>query len=242
MPNPKILIIEDEKSLLDVLRYNFEREGFEVLTADDGQQGLQKANSVLPDLILLDLMLPVIEGLEVCRRLRADSRTKQIPILMLTARGQEIDEIVGFQMGADDYVTKPYKIKPLVQRVKALLRRTQQSDADQDVVVLHGLEIDRWRHRATVDGRELILTPTEFRLLWSLARQPGRAFSRHELMDASMGADVASLERTIDVHVKSLRAKLGDKHHLIETVRGIGYRMREKSAGSGETAEASAED
>lgn len=230
MTKPTVLIIEDEKTLVEILSYNLDKEGFEVLTATDGQQGLQRAQACLPDLILLDLMLPVIEGLEVCRRLRADATTRQIPVLMLTARGQEIDEIVGFQMGADDYVAKPFKIKPLVQRIKALLRRSQTPDIGQDVVAVHGLEIDRWRHRATMGGRELQLTRTEFRLLWSLARQPGRAFSRHELMDASMGADVASLERTIDVHVKSLRQKLDERSDLIETVRGVGYRFREKIA------------
>lgn len=228
MTKTSILIIEDEKSLVEILKYNLEREGFEVFTADDGRQGLQRAQASLPDLIVLDLMLPVIEGLEVCRRLRSDARTRKLPILMLTARGEEVDEVVGFQMGADDYVTKPFKVKPLVQRIKALLRRLQQSEAEQDNVLVHGLEIDRWRHRAVIDGRELQLTPTEFRLLWSLARQPGRAFSRNELMDAGIGADAASLERTIDVHVKSLRQKLAERSELIETVRGVGYRFRDR--------------
>jgi len=229
MPKPTILIIEDERSLVDVLTYNLKKEGFEALAATDGQEGLRRAQTTLPDLIVLDLMLPVIEGLEVCRQLRSGARTKDIPILMLTARSEEVDEIVGFQMGADDYVTKPFKIKPLIQRIKALLRRKQAIDAPGDVMSSHGIEIDRAQHRASVDGQELRLTPTEFRLLWSLLRQPGRAFSRQELMESAMGDDALVLERTIDVHIKSLRQKLGAHAERIETVRGVGYRFREES-------------
>jgi len=229
MPKPTILIIEDERSLVDVLTYNLKKEGFEALAATDGQEGLRRAQTTLPDLIVLDLMLPVIEGLEVCRQLRSGARTKDIPILMLTARSEEVDEIVGFQMGADDYVTKPFKIKPLIQRIKALLRRKQSVDAPGDVISSNGIEIDRAQHRASVDGQELRLTPTEFRLLWSLLRQPGRAFSRQELMESAMGDDALVLERTIDVHIKSLRQKLGAHSERIETVRGVGYRFREES-------------
>ncbi|MGQ0633068.1 MAG: response regulator [Planctomycetaceae bacterium] len=227
MTRRTILIIEDERSLVDVLSYNLKKEGYEVLAASDGQEGLRRAQTTLPDLIVLDLMLPVIEGLEVCRQLRSGARTKDIPILMLTARSEEVDEIVGFQMGADDYVTKPFKIKPLVQRIKALLRRKQAPDAGGDLISSHGIEIDRTQHRALVDGQELKLTPTEFRLLWGLVRQPGRAFSRQELMEAAMGDDALVLERTIDVHIKSLRQKLGEHSERIETVRGVGYRFRE---------------
>jgi two-component system, OmpR family, phosphate regulon response regulator PhoB len=148
---------------------------------------------------------------------------------MLTARSEEIDEVVGFQMGADDYVTKPFKLKPLIQRIKALLRRKQSGESDvRDTAAAQGIEIDRRQHRAILDGIELKLTPTEFRLLWTLVRQPGRAFSRQELMEAGMGDDALVLERTVDVHIKSLRQKLGDKGDLIETVRGVGYRFREE--------------
>jgi two-component system phosphate regulon response regulator PhoB len=229
MSKPTILIIEDERSLIDVLTYNLEKEGFEVQSATDGQAGLRRAQSTLPDLVILDLMLPVIEGLEVCRQLRSGGRTRDVPILMLTARSEEVDEIVGFQMGADDYVTKPFKTKALVQRVKALLRRKQTAEAAVDSVNLQGIEIDRTQHRAFLEGVELRLTPTEFKLLWALIRQPGRAFNRLELLEACMGDDAIVLERTIDVHVKSLRQKLGDKADLIETVRGVGYRFREES-------------
>lgn len=229
MSKQSILIIEDERSLVDVLTYNFQREGFEVHSAADGQEGLRRAQAILPDLVILDLMLPVIEGLEVCRQLRGGARTKEIPILMLTARSEEVDEVVGFQLGADDYVTKPFKVKPLIQRVKALLRRKQTPESPHDTVALQGIEIDRAQHRALLDGTELKLTPTEFKLLWAVIRQPGRAFNRLELMEACMGDDAIVLERTIDVHIKSLRQKLGDRAGLIETVRGVGYRFREQT-------------
>ena len=227
MSKQTILIIEDERALVEVLTYNLRKEGFDVHSATDGQDGLRRAQTTLPDLIVLDLMLPVIEGLEVCRVLKSGVRTRDIPLLMLTARSEEVDEIVGFQMGADDYVTKPFKIKPLIQRIKALLRRKKTATSEGDVVSAGGIEIDRAQHRAIVDGGELNLTPTEFRLLWALVRQPGRAFSRHELMEAAMGDDALVLERTIDVHVKSLRQKLNSRAEQIETVRGVGYRFRE---------------
>jgi two-component system phosphate regulon response regulator PhoB len=227
MSKQTILIIEDERALVEVLTYNLRKEGFDIHSATDGQDGLRRAQTTLPDLIVLDLMLPVIEGLEVCRVLKSGVRTRDIPLLMLTARSEEVDEIVGFQMGADDYVTKPFKIKPLIQRIKALLRRKKTATSEGDVVAAGGIEIDRAQHRAIVDGHELNLTPTEFRLLWALVRQPGRAFSRHELMETAMGDDALVLERTIDVHVKSLRQKLGGRADQIETVRGVGYRFRE---------------
>lgn len=227
MSKQTILIIEDERALVEVLTYNLKKEGYEVQSATDGQDGLRRAQTTLPDLIVLDLMLPVIEGLEVCRVLKSGTRTRDIPLIMLTARSEEVDEIVGFQMGADDYVTKPFKIKPLIQRIKALLRRRKSPSAEADIVAAGGIEIDRAQHRAVADGEELNLTPTEFKLLWVLVRQPGRAFSRHELMESAMGDDALVLERTIDVHVKSLRQKLGTHADQIETVRGVGYRFKE---------------
>lgn len=224
MPRETILIVEDEQSLVDVLTYNLTREGYEVEVALDGRDGLQRARTLLPDLVVLDLMLPLIDGMEVCRRLRADTTTQHIRILILTARADEIDEIVGFHMGADDYVVKPFKLKPLIQRIKALLRRPSLGLMEADVVERDGLDIDRLNHRAVLDGNQLDLTPTEFRLLWTLLRQPGRTFSRMDLLDASRGSDANSMERTIDVHVRSLRQKLGDRAELIQTVRGVGYR------------------
>lgn len=224
---PRVLIIEDERGLTEVLVYNLDREGYETVVAYDGQEGLRKAQTLLPDLILLDLMLPGVGGLEVCRQLKAGDRTRDIPIVMLTAKAEEIDQVVGFQMGADDYVTKPFSVKVLMQRIKALQRRRETTPEATATVEHLGVRIDRLRHRAFVGEEELTLTPTEFRLLECLLRQPGRAFSRHQLMDAAIGETIV-LERTIDVHIKTLRKKLG-RSDLIETVRGVGYRFREKS-------------
>jgi two-component system phosphate regulon response regulator PhoB len=229
MAKTKILVIEDERSLVEILSYNLTREGFEVLTAYDGQDGLRQAQVKLPDLVVLDLMLPVKGGLEVCRELRMGTRTRDIPIIMLTAKAEESDQLIGFATGADDYVTKPYSTKVLIQRIKKELRRRQGGDeaSSGSVYTCQGVVVDRHRHRALSNNEELTLTPTEFRLLETLLRQPGRAFNRHELMDAAIGEDAVVLERTIDVHVKSLRKKLGDAADLIETVRGVGYRFRE---------------
>jgi two-component system phosphate regulon response regulator PhoB len=209
-----------------VLRYNLEREGYDVVVAHDGQEGLRKAQTLLPDLIILDLMLPGLGGLDVCRELRAGERTRDTPILILTARAEETDQVVGFSLGADDYVTKPFSIKVLLQRVKVLQRRAEGGPDPADVIEHLGVRIDRVRHRAFAEGRELDLTPTEFRLLECLLRQPGRVFSRPQLIDAAIGEGAIVEERTIDVHVKTLRRKLGTPD-LIETVRGVGYRFRE---------------
>jgi two-component system phosphate regulon response regulator PhoB len=228
-PRSRVLVIEDERALTEVLSYNLQREGYETIVAHDGQEGLRKAQTLLPDLILLDLMLPVMSGLEVCRELKAGERTRDIPIIMLTAKTEETDQVVGFSLGADDYVTKPFGVKALMARIKALQRRRDAANDPSAVVEHLGVRIDRVRHRAFVDGKELSLTPTEFRLLECLLRQPGRAFSRHQLMDAAIGEGQIVLERTIDVHIKTLRKKVGDAD-LIETVRGVGYRFREGAA------------
>ena len=226
MTQQTILIVEDERSIADALAYSLKKDGFEVLTSTDGQDGLRRAQVVIPDLIVLDLMLPVLDGLEVCKRLRADSRTQGIRILMLTAKSEEVDEIVGFSLGADDYVTKPFKIKPLISRIKALLRRDASSENSNLTVMSRGICVDQANHRVTVDDQELILTPTEFNILWTLIRQIGRPFSRNELIDTCRGEDANALERTIDVHIRSLRQKLAEHADLIETVRGVGYRFR----------------
>jgi two-component system, OmpR family, phosphate regulon response regulator PhoB len=227
MAAPRILIIEDERALTDVLAYNLQREGYEPIAVHDGQEGLRKAQTLLPDLIILDLMLPSLSGLEICRELRAGERTRDIPIVMLTAKAEETDQVVGFSLGADDYVTKPFSVKVLLQRIKALQRRLEGGADSSDVVEHLGVKIDRVRHQAWVDGEQLDLTPTEFRLLECLLRQPGRAFSRPQLMDAAIGEGAVVLERTIDVHIKTLRRKLGRASDFIETVRGVGYRFRE---------------
>ncbi len=225
----RVLIIEDERDLTDVLSYNLQREGFETLVAHDGHEGLRKAQTLLPDLILLDLMLPGMSGEAICRELRAGERTREIPIVILSAKSEETDQVVGYSLGADDYVCKPFSVKVLLQKIKALQRRQSASKDPIEVVEVLGVKIDRVRHRAFADGRELDLTPTEFRLLECLLRQPGRAFTRHQLMDAAIGEGAIVLERTIDVHIKTLRRKLGDTD-LIETVRGVGYRFREQTS------------
>ena len=225
-PRMRILIIEDERGLTEVLEYNLKREGYDTIVAYDGQEGLRKAQTLLPDLILLDLMLPGLSGFDVCRELRGGDRTRDIPIIILSAKAEETDQVVGFTLGADDYVTKPFSIKVLLQRIKALQRRAEGGSDPVDVVEHLDVRIDRVRHRAYAAGRELDLTPTEFRLLECMVRQPGRAFTRHQLMDAAIGEGAIVLERTIDVHIKTLRKKLGESD-LIETVRGVGYRFRE---------------
>lgn len=228
MTRQTVLIVEDEQSIADVLSYNIEREGFRVLYERHGRDALARARRDPPDLVVLDLMLPGIDGLQICRELRSDPRTADVRILMLTARSDETDEIVGFNMGADDYVTKPFAVKPLMHRIKALLRRGEDRTDRRDRIALHGLEMDRIQHSVSCDGRELDLTPTEFRLLFTLASQPGRPFSRHDLLDTARGEDANALERTIDVHVRSLRKKLEPRDDLIETVRSVGYRFRRK--------------
>ena len=235
MPQPRILLIEDEKGLVQSLTWYFNREGYETTAVADGAEGLRKAQALLPDLILLDLMLPGLGGLEVCRELRAGEKTKNIPIIIITARSEETDEVIGLSMGADDYVTKPFSNKVLLQRIKAILRRSETARENTDVTEHLGVKVDRMRHAVAVDERRLDLTPTEFRLLEALIRQPGRAFTRHQLMDAAIGEGSIVLERTIDVHVKTLRKKLGEVRagadELIETVRGVGYRFRETDGG-----------
>jgi len=223
----KVLVIEDEKALVDALVYNLDREGYEVTVAHEGQDGLRKAQAI-PDIILLDIMLPGINGIEILRELRGNEKTKSIPVIVVSAKSEETDQVVGFSMGADDYVTKPFSVKILLQRIKALQRRSEVS-ADESTVELiehKQVKVDMVRHKAFVLDQELDLTPTEFRLLECLLRSPGRAFSRQHLMDSAIGEGAIVLERTIDVHIKTLRKKLGTMD-MIETVRGLGYRFKE---------------
>ena len=232
MAQPRILIIEDERGLTQSLSWYFNREGYETHVAHDGLEGLRKAQTMLPDAVLLDIMLPGMNGLDVCRELRAGERTREIPIIMITAKSEETDQVVGYSLGADDYVAKPFSNKILLHKLKALLRRVEGPVEPGEVSEHQGVKIDRVRHRVTVSDEALDLTPTEFRLLECLVRQPGRAFSRHQLMDTAIGEGSIVLERTIDVHIKTLRRKLaeaGGSGELIETVRGVGYRFREET-------------
>jgi len=225
----KILIIEDDRALGDILAYNLRQAGYEVDSACDGLDGLTRAQRKSPDVVVLDLMLPIMDGIEVCRRLRSDPRTREILILMLTARTEEADQLAGFSVGADDYVTKPYSTRLLLERIRALQRRRTGAVSDAGILSRSGVTVDRHRHQASVAGRALHLTRSEFRLLETLIRQPGRAFSRAELIDAAMGQDTIVLERTIDVHIRAIRRKLGHAAEVIETVRGVGYRFRDPS-------------
>lgn len=223
----RILIVEDDAAISEIVSYNLRDEGFRVELAQDGREGLTLARRIVPDLIVLDLMLPSMDGIEICRQLRADGATRGILVLMLTAKAEETDEVVGFAVGADDYVTKPFSVKVLVERVKALLRRRNSNDEVRDVIESQGITIDRRSHLAKAGDEHLDLTPSEFSLLDALIRQPGRAFSRQDLIDAALGDDAIVLERTIDVHIRSLRKKLKSLADTIETVRGVGYRFRD---------------
>jgi two-component system phosphate regulon response regulator PhoB len=227
MTKGKILIIEDDRSLSDVLSYNLKQAGYEVHVASDGLDGINQARLKTPDLILLDIMLPVVDGHDVCRRLKSDPTTRDIQIIMLSAKSEETDELIGFSIGADDYVAKPFSLKVLLERIKVLRRRATPETTHESTAVVQGVSVDRTRHRAMVDGKALQLTRSEFRLLDTLIRQPGRVFQRADLIDAALGEDTMVMERTIDVHIRALRRKLGNYADVIETVRGVGYRFRD---------------
>ncbi|MFQ5718994.1 MAG: response regulator [Acidobacteriota bacterium] len=228
MPKKSVLVIEDEPDILQVMEYNLAREGFAVSTAPDGERGLARARADRPDLILLDLMLPVIEGTEVCRLLRASPQTASIPIIMVTAKGEESDVVLGLGLGADDYVCKPFRPRELIARVRAVLRRRASPAPDETQrITLEGMTIDRARHELRVDGRPVSLTATQMRLLHHLASHPGRVFSRDQLIDHAIGTGVAVSSRNIDVHIRSIRRKLGPYEDRVETVRGVGYRFRD---------------
>ncbi len=230
MQRKTILAIDDEKDLIELIRYNLEKEGFHVKGAFDGESGLAMATQYLPDVVLVDLMLPGMDGLEVCRRLRGDSRTAGIPLIMLTAKTSESDRVVGLELGADDYVTKPFSPRELTARVKALLRRSAARAEPPATIRRGNLRIDVGRREVACGETVLSLTATEFRLLHFLAAHPGRVFSRSELIDNVLGSDVEVLDRTVDVHVTSLRKKLAGYGDLIATVRGFGYKFQEEDS------------
>jgi len=225
---PSVLVAEDEGALVTLLRYNLEREGYRVLEAMDGEEALLVATEEKPDLVLLDWMLPQLSGIEVCRRLRGRQETRNVPIIMLTARGEESDRIRGLDTGADDYLTKPFSMMELLARLRAVMRRIRPSLAE-DVVTVGDIEMDRAAHRVRRAGREVHLGPTEYKLLDHLIQHPGRVFSREQLLDAVWGSDVYVEARTVDVHVGRLRKALnvegsGDP---IRTVRSAGYALEE---------------
>ncbi len=223
----RILVVDDERDLVDLISMNLQRNGYEVLTANDGKMGLELARKQGPDLILLDLMMPGLTGQEVATRLKGDPQTATLPILMLTARGEETDIIVGLSLGADDYVTKPFSMKVLMARVAAVLRRKAGAESSQQLIASGPMVIDPARHEITLEGRPISVTPTEFKLLSALANARGRVLSRDQLTDRIMGAGVLVTDRAIDVHVTAVRKKLGDWQWMVHTVRGVGYRLLE---------------
>jgi len=227
MSGTTILVVEDEEDILDLVSFNLTQAGYRVLSARDGLRGLDLARSEQPDLIVLDLMLPGMAGKEVCRSLRAKDATSKIPVIMLTALAGETDRVVGFEIGADDYLTKPFSPRELVLRVGAILRRTMPAESVPGIVKREGLQIDPQRHIAEIDGQPLSLTATEFKLLHQLASRPGRVFTRDNLLKSVWGYDYGGYGRTVDTHVRRLRKKMGSARELIETVRGVGYRFKE---------------
>lgn len=228
MAKELILVVDDEEDLLELIRYNLTKEGYRVASASSGEEAVRQARSELPGLIVLDLLLPSIDGLEVCRTLKSDAKTRHIPIVMLTAKGEEIDIVTGLEVGADDYITKPFSPRVLLARIKAVLRRKSIEQTDEATAVkIEDLVIDPLRHEVTLAGQGLPLTFTEFRLLQMLAQRRGRAFTRVQIVDVVKGEDYPVTERSVDVHVASLRKKLGPMGAHIETVRGVGYRFKE---------------
>ena len=229
--NKKVLVVDDEKDIVDTVAYNLRRHGYDVSVAYDGLQALAAATRDQPDLILLDLMLPGLDGMEVARRLKADARTANTPLVMLTAKGEESDVVIGLTLGADDYVTKPFSMKILLARLNTVLRRREiaTSGAESNMLRAGPLTIDLSKHVASVEGEEMKLTLTEFKLLAALLKARGRVLTRDQLMDKAMGSDISVTDRAIDVHVTAIRRKLGSANWLIHTVRGVGYRLQESA-------------
>jgi len=223
-----ILIVEDEEEIQELVAYNLAQQGYGVVRASSGEEALRAVGRGLPDLVLLDLMLPGVDGLEVCRRLKGDPATGQIPVLMLTAKGEEADVVAGLELGADDYITKPFSPRVLIARIRAVLRRKAgQPASETEPVRVHDLVIDPGRHEVLLAGEPVRLTLTEFRVLHTLARRPGWVFTRRQIAGAVHGDELVVTDRSIDVQIVALRRKLGPSGRRIETVRGVGYKLRE---------------
>ena len=229
MAKERILVVDDEEDILELLKYNLNREGYKVVSASSGEKCLQKAASEKPDLIVLDLMLPGIDGLEVTKILKSDSNTLHIPIIMLTAKGEEADIVAGLELGADDYVTKPFSPRILIARVRAVIRRKDKSKKDDDLetIQVHDIVINPRKREILAKDKQVDLTFTEFQLLYYLAKRPGWVFTRFQIVDAVHGDDYPVTDRSVDVQIVGLRKKLGLCGKYIETVRGVGYRFRE---------------
>ena len=231
MPKECILVVEDEEDILELVRYNLSREGYQVICVTSGEEVLKKTESEALDLIVLDLMLPGIDGLEVTKILKNDSKTQGIPIVMLTAKGDEADIVTGLELGADDYITKPFSPRILIARIRAILRRkTTKASMDEDtsIIQIHELKIHPGRRDVSINGESVELTYTEFQVLYYLARRPGWVFTRFQIVDAVRGDDYPVTDRSVDVQIVGLRKKLGACGKYIETVRGVGYRFKER--------------
>lgn len=225
----KILIVEDDRDILELIEYNLRKEGYQVVTATSGEDGLESVKSEKPDMALLDLMLPGIDGLEVCKLLKVNPATADIQIIIVSAKGEESDIVIGLELGADDYITKPFSPKILIARIRACLRRKSQQPIDQNSVIkIQGIMIHPGRHEVLIDNKVVPLTLTEFRLLHFLASRPGWVFTRYQIVDAIRGDDYIVTDRTVDVQIVGLRKKLSKYAEYIETVRGVGYRFGEQ--------------
>ena len=227
MKKQKIIVVEDEPDLVDVVTYNLKREGYLVLAAQRGDEGLNLIRSERPDLVLLDLMLPGMDGLSICRQMKSDGSLSEIPIIIASAKGEESDVVIGLEMGADDYLAKPFSPRELLARIKAVLRRGVPRDVIRERLVIRGLVIDSGKHEVRIEDEIVSLTSTEFKLLHHLASSKGRAFSREQLLNKVVGMGVVVVDRNIDVHIRAVRKKLGNHSNMIQTIRGVGYRFVE---------------
>ena len=228
MKKSKIVVIEDEVDILEVINYNLSIEGFDVCSALDGEEGLALIKKEVPDLVLLDLMLPGLDGIEICRKLKTDYSTRSIPIIMVTAKGEESDIVLGLGMGADDYMVKPFRPRELIARIRSVLRRGDFIEEGEGLVSIDELVIDINRHEVKLEGKKIVLTAMEFKLLHFLASHPGQVFTRENLLNHVSSDDTFIIDRNIDVHIRSIRKKLNKHRELIETIHRVGYRFRDK--------------
>lgn len=227
MGKENVLVVDDEADILELIRYNLQKEGYSVRTVRTGEEALRETARLRPDVVILDLMLPGVDGLDVCKALKREEKTLAIPVVMLTAKTEDIDIVSGLELGADDYITKPFSPKVLIARIRAVLRRaaSPQNAETSDVLEVHGIRIDVPRHEVVVNGRRVNLSATEFAILEFLARNPGWVFSRNRIIDAVKGRDYPVTERSVDVQILGLRKKLGSAGDVLQTVRGVGYRL-----------------
>ena len=229
MNRSKIVVVEDEPDIVEVISYNLKREGYNVVGVDRGDEGLNVIRNQCPNLVILDLMLPGMDGLSICQQMKSDPIVRDIPVIIISAKGEESDIVIGLELGADDYLAKPFSPRELLARVKAVLRRGPPKDEQgRERIVIQDLVIDASRHEVEIQGEIKDLTATEFKILYQLASQPGRAFTREQLLNRVVGLGVVVVDRNIDVHIRAVRKKLGDYSGLIQTIRGVGYRLADK--------------